>query len=518
MELFEEENVQKEKKTKNLIMLVIILLVIFIIVAAGLFMYISHLQSLRLKVVVDGVSQSAGTDTYVFAEDGTLYVSIRDFAPIAGYSYYNGEYHKYTEDTSQCNVTSSFEIASFEVNNNEYYKIQLDQPEEYQYFTASKPIAQMNGKLYAPEDAIEKAFNVALSYTSANNTISVATLNYIVTTFTTRYTNSALAGNTNTDFSIKKAALYNYVVTLNAESKLYGVSKIGADGNLVELIGDKYSSIEFIETSQDFIVTTEDNKKGLITNDGITRIRPEHDELKIIDDEYNLFLIKNGTNYGVINKSGRYIVYPEYEQIGIDKTLYPRDDIKNPYLLYDNCIPVCKNRKWGIIDRTGKMIIEVQYDSIGCATTTQRDQSINNILLVQEYEGIVVGKDKLYGLINSLGNELLPCALQEMYYKTSQGVDTAYMLYQSEELNLVDYLQSNGIVKVNTTNGQTNTTTNTVTQNTTTNTATTTNTTTNTSNVNGLQNDTTMVTNTNGSGQTTTENSTQQPTGQTTAQ
>ncbi len=491
MELFEEESVQKEKKTKNVIVIIASLIVILIMVAVGLFFYINHLQSLRLKVLVNGATKPVGTENYIFAEDGTLYISIRDFAALAGYNYYNGGYKQYTEDASMCHVISSYEVASFEVNSNEFYKVELGQQEDQRYFSTSRPIIQRNGKLYATEEVMEKAFNTAITYMPQTNTISIVTLDYLITTYTAKYTNAAIAGNNNVDFSIQKAALYNYIVTVNPNSKLYGVSQIDASGKLQEVIGEKYLKIQFIETNQDFIVTTDDNKKGLITNDGVTRIRPEYDELKLIDNDFNLYLIRTGQNFGVINKSGKYIVYPEYEEIGVNKTLYPRNNIKNPYLLYDNCIPVRKNKKWALIDRNGKALTQLEFDSIGCTTTTQRDKSVNNMLLVEEYEGIVVGKDKLYGLLNSLGEEMLPCALSDIYSVTNAGKDTIYMTYMSDTLDLINYLQTNGIVKKSAneqenggnTQQQTNTVANQVTNQ--------------QSGGNGLQNDTTMVTDTN---------------------
>ena len=61
--------------------------------------------------------------------------------------------------------------------------------------------------------------------------------------------------------------------------------------------------------------------------------------------------------YGVINKQGSVVIYPEYDEIGVDKTLYKDVDITNPYLLYNNCIPVCKDKKWGIYNTVGKLLM-----------------------------------------------------------------------------------------------------------------------------------------------------------------
>lgn len=66
---------------------------------------------------------------------------------------------------------------------------------------------------------------------------------------------------------------------------------------------------------------------------------------------------------------------------------------------------------------------------------------------------------------------MLPCALSDIYSVTNAGKDTIYMTYMSDTLDLINYLQTNGIVKKSA-NEQEN-------------------------GGNGLQNDTTMVTDTN---------------------
>ena len=50
-----------------------------------------------------------------------------------------------------------------------------------------------------------------------------------------------------------------------------------------EIIGKKYTKIEFVESTKEFIVTTEENKVGIITADGRTKVNPQYDALKQID-------------------------------------------------------------------------------------------------------------------------------------------------------------------------------------------------------------------------------------------
>jgi len=490
MDLFEEENIQaKNKKTKNMMIIVTVMIVILIIVAIVILMYISQLKTQQLKIYIDGVAQVADANTYYFDEEGTLYISIENFAPKAGYTYAKGKYQAYNENTSSCNVRSAHEVTSFELNSSEYYKLELTNPNDHQYFNASKPVKLINNGLFAPEDAIEKAFNVAISYTPETNTISIVTLEYLKTTVATKYLNSALANDSSaTSFSTQKAALYNYIITLDSQTRLYGVSVIGPTGNLVEIIGNKYSNIQFVETSEDFVVTTENGKKGLITKDGETRIRPEYTELKLIDKDFELYLVRTDTSYGVMNKTGKYIVYPEYEKIGIEKTSFPTNNISNQYLLFDNCIPAYKEKKWSLIDRNGNILADKEYDSIGCIVTTQRDVAQNNMLLLEDYEGIVVGKEKLYGLINSQGKELLPCALYQVYSVVNAGRETIYMSYYGEH-DMIKYLETNGFKKVtDKSNTNMNTNTNTNANQNTNNVA--------NSQVNDLMGDSTIVTNT----------------------
>ena len=203
--------------------------------------------------------------------------------------------------------------------------------------------------------------------------------------------------------------------------------------------------MKFIESSKEFIVTTDDKKMGILSSSGITTIRPQYDEIKRIDKELNLYLVKNNSKYGIIDKSEKIIVHLEYEKIGIDVAQFKENNIKNQYLLFDNCIPVQRDKKWGFFDKNGNKLTEIEYDEIGCVKSTQSGRTSYNLLIIPDCEGIVVGKDGKYGLINSLGTGLLRNQLDSMYFTIISGQYTYHMSLGETSFNILAYLKQEGV-------------------------------------------------------------------------
>lgn len=89
--------------------------------------------------------------------------------------------------------------------------------------------------------------------------------------------------------------------------------------------------------------------------------------------------------FGIINKEGKTIVYPEYDQIGVDATKYP--SIDNQYIMLDKYIPVMKDKKWGMYNTDGQEVLGLEYDEIGC---TEKYKSIADpVVVIPKYELIV---------------------------------------------------------------------------------------------------------------------------------
>lgn len=470
MEIIGTNLSEKEQKNKKIMKIITILIIMLMVVSIILAVTIYFLKLKQFKFVVDGQSTAQTEGTFIIEED-QVYVSIKDIASVIGYKYYNGGYKQYSEDANKCYVENDNEVCTFEKDSNKIYKTapgELD----YEYFTLDEPVKRINGKLYTTLSGIEKACNLDATYNKEQNKIIIYTLPYLAQYYTENYNMSAVS----TNFKNQKALLYGLLVVqdventnTNARNINYGIYSIKGE----EIVGTKYSDIEFIESTEEFIVTTTEKKVGIITSNGETKVKPQYDSLKQIDKDLNLYLATNNGKQGVIEKNGKILIYLEYDQIGIDLSQFPSNDIKNSYLLYDNAIPVKQNGKWGLYDIKGNLILPIEYDGFGCIAGTSSDKTLNNILVIPDIEGIVVSKiyeleDRkkftAYGIVNSLGKEMVPTSLETVYSITNNGREEYTMIYNGEAIDILEYSREYGL------NGQISNQTNETTNETVTNT------------------------------------------------
>lgn len=417
-----EEFIQKKKKSRTIMTIIIVMIILLLITCGVLLYFMYEIQKNTLKLSIDNKSTNFDSDMFVF-EGENIYINIKEFAILMGYETHNSEYKdRYSEDTTKCYISDSNENASYILNSNTIYK-KATNNEDYEYFELEEPVKYINDELYVIKEGMEIGANCFIQYNSNNNFINVISLQNIVNQYAAKFTNSAIADE-KADFNNKKALRYGLVVVKSVDEH-YGV--YNSKGQ--EIIGTKYSSISFKEDSQEFTVKTDEGKMGILSADGITKIEPNYDEIKQISKELNYYLVSNNKKYGIINQNGNIVVYLEYSQIGIDESKFPSNDIENPYILFDNCIPVKRDNKWGILDINGKQILPLEYDEIGCIAGTQNDKSNNNVLIIPQYEAIVVGKEKKYSIVNSLGEVYVPMVLNSVYSITTSGEDKFYMTF-----------------------------------------------------------------------------------------
>lgn len=364
-----EEKKSKEQNTKVL-KLIIIAIVVLVLILVAVMSYSMYLQSKQFKFYINEKNTSIPSDL-IKNEDGEVYISIKDMANLLGYEYNNGEYKKYNEDSNQCHVMdkvtgeNGFEVAGFEANSEKVYKV-VREYEEYEYFTLKTKVKLINGKLYTTSEGIELGFNTKFTYNKEKNFMSIYTLDAIVNKYASTYKNSVITSEDMT-FSNKKALKYDLLL-VQADSGLYGIERAGTNESV---LGTKYKDLRFMESSQDFIVTTPEDKQGIMSTKKGINIEPQYDEIKQLDVGYNLYIIKIGEKYGVINrtKGAKYVIYPQYDAIGVETSNFQNDDIPNQYILFDNCIPVKqlgenKVEKWTIYDKDGKNITNTTYDGL----------------------------------------------------------------------------------------------------------------------------------------------------------
>lgn len=446
---------EEQVKAKKMMRIIGIVLVLLLLVVIGLVALIYYMQSTQLKVYVDAKSNVKMKDIFVFDQNNNLYIPIRAFADYVGYESGNGEYKQYAEDITKCYVESKEEIASFSLGSNKIYKIILDGNNDYEYYEINEPIKMFNNQLYTTIEGAQIAFNISMSYNQQQNQVNIYTLPYLVSYYTTKFQNAGIADK-DANFSNQKALLYNMLIIKN-ENGNYGVQTL--DGQ--EVLGTKYANIKFVESSKEFIVTTMENKMGIMSYDSKIKIAPEFDEIKQIDKDSGLYLATKNKKQGVVNSNGSIVLYLEYDQIGVNSSQYMSNTIKNQYLLYNKCIPAKKNGTWEIFDKTGKNIAGTgtTYKELGCSVggKSNGEENSNSVLLVPQYEGIVVSRNNVYGLIDSEGKTLLPIALQSIYSITSEGEETYYMLYNNQLMNVIDYIKKWVRPDKNESNNQTNT-------------------------------------------------------------
>lgn len=438
IKLEEKKDKNKNKATKILIIFIILLVILIIGVVICLFI----VKDMMLKVYIDGKPVTLKSDDIII-EEGTnkVYVSIKDIATSLGYEPHNGEYKIFSEDTNKCWVYTKNETASFFLNSNKISKVYPDQTKDYEDYRISDPVIEKNGKLYTTSEGIEIGFNSKFKYDEKTNTININTLPNLVETYTNTMKGYGYSG-ISADFNNQKAILYNLFIVKKSNG-LYGV----VDAKNKEIISSRYQSMVFNENTQEFSVRSTTNKVGIVTTTGETKINLAYDSIMVLDKDAQLYVVGSNSKYGVIDAQQKTVIYIEYDQIGISSGEFTADNISNKYLIFDNLIPVYKDKKWGAFDKTGNIIIPIEHDSIGYNSKRADNKEVNPLLIIPKYKGIVFGKkseeDKkiYYGIYENTGKLIVPIALQNAYSETNAGINTYYMTYKGNQINIEEYIE-----------------------------------------------------------------------------
>ena len=209
----------------------------------------------------------------------------------------------------------------------------------------------------------------------------------------------------------------------------------------------KYDNIEYMQSNNSFVISA-NNKMGVISADGKTKVEPIYEEMNLIDNKQNYFLVKKNNLYGLIDENGNEIIYIENEKIGIDISKYEANGIKNGYILLDRLVPLMQNGKWGFFDLKLKRTSKFRYDSIGCSSTN--GSNTYPLLILPEYDLIVIQKNGKYAFLDEYGNEdIVPFVFDKMYLRISSGEKKYYMTTSEGSYNIFKSLEKIGIKKKN---------------------------------------------------------------------
>lgn len=427
------------KKIARIILIFIALIIIATISVLGVLMYIKNKE---LKLYIDGNVNDKVKNMMEVDEDGTVYFPVKDIASYLGYQSYNGEYTDKSEDANKCYVQNDNEIANFVLNSNKIYKLALENSDgNYNYYYANKPVKAINGKLYISSDALANAFNLSFTYDTDSNRVYIYTMPYLIESYSAKvldYGYDSISDN----FINQKAVLNSMLVVTKNQGKSYAV--IDLKGNAI--IEAKYDNIEYLENTGDFLVTS-NNKVGIISSKRETKVQLLYDSLELVDSDSGLFIAKKDNKYGIIDSKGNIKVYIEYDQIGIDNTKFEKNNIKNKYLLDNGMIPAKKDKYWGAFDKNGKTVLNFEYDSFGYTATSNREAI--NLLIIPDYNLMVVCQNKKYALVSSTGDMVIRPVLDDVYMTISSGKKYYYMNVSDRKIDIIEFLdeQSPNITK-----------------------------------------------------------------------
>lgn len=437
------EEILKPKKEKNkikastIILVLIILLVILCILAIVAIFYI---KETLLSYSLDGRQAKDLENILIFEENNKIYIPIRRMAQYLNYEAYNGDYITLSEDTTKCYIINNNELVSFTLNSNILTKVIEEQTTQIKIEEAIKEI---NGELCITAEGAQDAFNFIFYYDINNNEIYIQTLSYLYNGYSAEYQKLGYLP-IDSETYVNKLAILDDMLIVKASNNCYGVITIGGD----IILETKYDSIQYLKETSDFLVES-NNKKGIISREKITKVDTIYDSIKKISNKNNIFyIVEQSGLFGLLDVEGKTIIYPEYNQIGMDVVAYEQNGITNGYILYNKLIPVMRNQKWGLFDIEGNKITDFLYDSFGCSKTQNDLTRTYGVLEVMDYKLIVVSQENKYNLINLEGNLLFNgFVLDSVYITKSEGKDIYYITKGTVTKELIGFLEENGVQK-----------------------------------------------------------------------
>lgn len=466
---FVEQQIQTEKK-KKVVLFSIVLCAILIALLLIMIIYIQYQDSLKLKMYVDGKQVPIGSD--LFKQEGdTTYVNIKSLSETLGYTYTKGEYKKYNEDEKSCYVKNNLEIVAMTADKKtmvKYIEVVDGAPElskegpygmemrvesqngESNTFVLDKTIKMFDNQLYLPFEKMTDVFNVMVD-TRTENRIKLYTLptlfqNAMQVAASLEY--ATISG----VYENIRALPYGLIVV--GDNGIFGV----IDNSGKEILSVKYENLEFLQNSKEFFMSAE-NTVGLLDKDGNTIIKPtDYDDISILDEIEQLYLVKKDNKYGVLNREGEVVLHVDYDEIGlknIDDFEVADNDDRN--LLFDKCIVVELDGAYGLYDIKGRELLKPVYEGFGCKTSETGEDSVLVVPKSVGVEGLVINFNGLYAIYDIEKETIVvPAVYSKIYSVTRAGETNYYAEFGNEQLNLKDVLKNLGTT-TNDSNNQENT-------------------------------------------------------------
>lgn len=436
MELYNEDDLKQNTKTKTPFFMVVIV-IILLVLSAVIVTLILYIKSTILNITIDGVKYN-DLEEILYIEgtesDSKVYVPIRKIAQYFDYEDYSGDYKYKSEDSTKCYVKNEFETAMFTLDSDIMIKTRGDS--DYDYVQLDEKVFEKDGELYTTIDGIKKAFNVEFVYDAVKHKIEIYTMDYLVKYYTT-----ALGyENYSQEFTDKKAIFENMIVI--QQNGYYGVIEASTGNSILET---KYESISYLPNTTDFLVKS-NGAYGIMSKEAVTKVNITYEQIKVIDNLNGLYLVKKNNYYGVIDVDGNTIIEPEYQQIGLNTNEFSENGVENQYVILDKLLPIKNNDLWAFFDIEGNQITEFKYTNVGC--THSNVANTYPVLIIPSYEIIIVQKDEYYNLMQLNGNEIIGGYVVDSVYmkrNAATGETNFYMTYNGKTEDIEKILAAQGI-------------------------------------------------------------------------
>lgn len=529
-------NDEKPSGKKKMVLIGIITCIVLIVILTILILFYKQIDATTFKLFIDGTQVKCSDDFYIQDDAGNIYVKARELAGLIGWSYQNGEYGSFTEDTNSGYMQNEYEVASFvadstklkkyiEVaeNDDEDTEDNKDSSEDsesentmditvysengtLESMNIDLPVISHNNQIYIPLSCINDICNCSYSYEEYR--MYIYDLNYLIQTGLQSAANFGYSSISGT-YENLRALAYGMLVAIDNSGR-YGVVNLNTGDTL---LGFKYSDMVFNQNVKEFMVKASDNTVGIVSYDGTVIISPKnYDSISVLSDELGLYLIEQDLKYGVMNREGKTVVYPEYDSIGLsDEAVYvfdyrPED---NKYVLFDNTIVVESDGKYGFYNLDGDNVLSVNFQNVGyisdvdslafenslegssssssnsssnsnssrsnssnsnttsnsSTSSTSSASEGNSVLTIDlkidlgdgtegDVEGIVVEQTSLngepaYGVYDAIQEKLIiPCGCTRIYSITRSGVTTYYLEYNGQQIEFENYIRQNDLYTV----------------------------------------------------------------------
>ena len=361
MDLLGTETPKKQQsKGKKIVLILLIIAIILLIISMIAIFALKSNKSTTLTLYANGNNVTISQDMLITGENGKLYMSIEKLANVIGYDYINSGYLEYQNNTNKCYIENINRVIEYQENSKEIRKIIHKSTVEDEKYSLNNEIIINNNMFYIAVEDLNVGCSVVYQLLEGNK-MAVDTADVLLEKYNEN--EKFIEKNLKVDESNnnQRALSYNMIVATNSAGK-----KGVVDSNANSIIGFKYSTIEFNEALQNYIVSS-DGKYGVISKNGKLIIELEYEEIEVINYYPLLYKVKLSNKYGILNEEGKIIVGIEYDKIGFNEKSNVAEAVTIIKNIQNNDIGivVCNNNKYGIVNvNTGKMIINCEVDKI----------------------------------------------------------------------------------------------------------------------------------------------------------